>query len=79
MSLRYGNYDSKNERKQHNCHNDCAILTEIIVFNPFNCDIIVKLCTGARAPVQSFYKLLFHLLQLKHIISYYFLLCHVIL
>ena len=36
MSLHYGNYDSKNERKQHNCHNDTAILTEIIVFNPYN-------------------------------------------
>ena len=41
MSLHYGNYDSKNERKQHNCHNDYAILTEIIVFKPFNSDIIV--------------------------------------
>jgi hypothetical protein len=68
MSLRYGNYDSKNERKQHNCHNDCAILTEIIVFNPFNSDIIVKLSTGARAPVLSFYNCV--LIDISEIIAY---------
>ena len=90
MSLYYGNYDSKNERKQHNCHNDYAILTEIIVFNPFNSDIIVKLWSGARAPLQSFYNcvlidisaiiaLLIHLFHLKHIISYYIVLYQVIL
>ena len=52
MSLHYGNYDIKNEEKQNNCHNDTAILTEIIVFNSFNSDIIVKTrswCPGTKS------------------------------
>ena len=74
MSLRYGNYDSKNERKDIICHNDTAILTDIIVFNPYNSDIIVKLWSGARAPLQSFYNCV--LIDISAIIAYYFSYCN---
>ena len=74
MSLHYGNYDSKNERKDIICHNDYAILTEIIVFNPFNSDIIVKLGSGARAPLPSFYNCV--LIDIGEIIAYYFTYCY---